>query len=374
MTTRTLSGRAKAVAITAALTLTLTACTTTGQGGAGGGESVSLRLASPLPATGTYGEALQHWAEAVTAASDGEIEIEIYTSGSLLAGTDIMPGVSDGRADLGLMFSNYHPEQLTLFNAVATPFVSNNTMATGAAFKQLYSDSELMREQFEAAGIAPLAFLLNGSASTGTRDELTALDDLKGERWRAPGTVAQMEGMVGVDAVFIELAELYESVERGVVDGWSGMDFASAMSLGVGEVTPRVTDLGIGQYASAAIIVNPDSLARLSDEHRAIIEEVSGEYPETLSDVMTDLEARACDELLDAGGNATRLSDSEVQKFRKASEDEINASLQKVSVAAGLSAEEHDGFVEQYRELMTSYDNPSGYVDGLEQCVKKSAE
>ncbi|WP_104176785.1 TRAP transporter substrate-binding protein DctP [Cryobacterium sp. Y50] len=375
MTMRTLSGGAKAVVVIGALALSLTACSSIAPAtNVGGGETVTLRLASPLPATGTYGEALEHWAAAVAEASDGEIEVEIYTSGSLLSGTDIMPGVSDGRADLGLMFSNYHVEQLTLFNAVATPFVSNNTMATGAAFKQLYSESDLMREQFATAGIVPLAFVLNGAASTGTRDEITTLSDLEGQRIRVPGTVAQMEGLVGVDAVFLELAELYEGVDRGVVDGWSGVDFASAMSLGLAEVTPHATDLGIGQYASAAIIVNPDTLAGLSAEHQAIINEVSARYPEALSNVMTDLEARACDNLLDAGGSATRLSDSAVEKFITATEDEINASLQRASVDAGLTAAEHDDFIERYRELMTSYDNPSGYVDGLELCVAKSAE
>src|SRR5699024_1325617 len=131
------------------------------------------RLASPLPESGTYGKALQHWADALSEESDGQIEIDIHSSGSLLEGTDIMPGVADGRADLGLLFSNYHPEQLTLYNAVATPFIGDNGMATGSAFTQLYEESDLMQDQFDQAGVRPLTFLPNGAASTGTKSELS---------------------------------------------------------------------------------------------------------------------------------------------------------------------------------------------------------
>lgn len=357
-------------ALTLVSALALTAC---GGGASGdGANSVKLRLASPLPGSGTYGLALQHWADAVEEESGGAIEIEVHTSGALLSGTDIMPGVADGRADLGLLFSNYHPEQLTLFNAVATPFVANSAMATASTFTQLYEESPEMQEQFDNAGVEPLTFILNGAASTGTREALETVDELDGQRIRVPGTVGEMLSLVGADAVFLELTELYEGVSRGVVDGWSGMDFSSAVSLDVGDITPYVTDLGIGQYASAAIIVNPDAFEGLSSEQQEVLETVSARYPEALADVMTENETNACDQLIEAGGSVSRLSDAEIEAFRAATEDAINDKLREASMAAGLTAEAHDAFIERYRELMTSYDNPEGYTDGLTACTGRS--
>lgn len=343
-----------------------------GCGESGGGGSTTLRLASPLPETGTYGESLQQWADEVEAASGGEIEVEIYASGSLLAGTDIMPGVSDGRADLGLMFSNYHPEQLTLYNAVATPFVDTSGMAVAAAFATLYDESVPMQEQFEQAGIQPLAFIINGSAATGTGDSLTGINQLDGMRIRVPGTVAELLSLVGSDSVFLELTEMYEGLSRGVVDGWSGTEFASAMSLDLAEVTPHITDLGIGQYSSGAIIMNPNAWETLTDEQRHVIAEVSANYPEALAGLMERVETEACDILLNTGGEAARLDDAEIDRLRAETEDAINASLRDDSTAAGLSEAEHDEFVERYRELVTSYDNPEGYVDGLTKCIERS--
>lgn len=364
-----ISGR-KSLIILGVTALAVTAC---------GGESaddtsadsVTLRLASPLPESGTYGQALQEWADAVSDESDGSVEVDIHTSGSLLDGTDIMPGVADGRADLGLLFSNYHPEQLTLYNAVAAPFVGDNGLATASTFTQLYEESNPMQEQFTGAGVEPLAFLPNGSASTGTTGPISAPEDLGGQRIRVPGTVGDILSTVGADAVFLELVEMYEGVSRGVVDGWSGTDFPTAMTLDLGEVTPEVTDLGIGQYASGAIIMNIDQRDSLSDEQQDVLARVSGEYPEAYAETLTEIDIEACETLSDAGGHATRLSDDEVERFRQETEEAVREDLRQASVNAGLSEDEHDEFMDRYVELMDSYDNPENYTDGLSSCIEQ---
>src|SRR5690606_18927448 len=97
-----LSKKKVALAGIASVALALTGCAGDGGSEGGGNDTRVLRMATPGAEQSVQGQSLVAWAEEVNKATDGTLTIEIYPSGSLLAGTDILPGVADGRADLGM--------------------------------------------------------------------------------------------------------------------------------------------------------------------------------------------------------------------------------------------------------------------------------
>src|SRR5699024_7299375 len=151
--------------IATGLLVIATGCTTDSADNAGGSaeaanddETVSLRFASLVPEDGFIGQGLQEWADAVEEASDGSLDITIYGNGSLLPGTEILEGVADGRAEMGITSSNYHPAEMPLWNVVAIPYVSENGFATTQALNELYLDNEDFSAEFERLGVHALGF------------------------------------------------------------------------------------------------------------------------------------------------------------------------------------------------------------------------
>lgn len=364
------AGRATALRGIAALSALagLTACSS---GAAVSDNSVTLRLASPLPESSSHGQSLQHWADAVNEASDGEIEIEISPSGSLLAGTDILAGVGDGRSDLGLTYSNYHPEEMPLWNVVGIPFLAQEWTATANAYDTLLKESEELQAEFKRANVKPLFTVPNGSASSGAKEPIDSLDDLAGQRYRIPGTMADIAAGAGLDSVFLELAEMYEGLERGVVDGWMGTEFASAIALSLPEVTPHFTDLGLGQYASAMVFIGADQWESLTDEQQQVLTDVSAGYPEVLVDLITKIESEACDTLLDEGGSIQVLADDQVDILADRVESRVVGKLQKAAAARGVDRATFEAYHDRFSELMSGYDDPTGYVDGQRACAER---
>lgn len=360
--------RAALRGIGAVSVLAMVSACSSGVGGDDG--SVTLRLASPLPEAGSHGQSLQHWADAVEEESDGDIQIEISPSGSLLAGTDILAGVGDGRADLGLTYSNYHPEEMPLWNVVGIPFLADTWTATANAYDILLEESEELQAEFEGANVRPLFTVPNGSASSGAKEPINTLSDLDGKRYRIPGTMADIAAGAGLDSVFLELAEMYEGLERGVVDGWMGTEFASAMSLSLQEVTPEFTDIGLGQYASAMVFVGEDIWDSLSEEQQQVLTDVSADYPAELVDLITEIESEACDALLDEGGSVHILPESESQKLADRVESTVTDKLRAAAEERGVDGATFDEYVARFTELMTTYEDPTEYVDGQRACAE----
>ncbi|WP_425843631.1 TRAP transporter substrate-binding protein DctP [Agrococcus sp. TSP3-2-1] len=361
-------------ALAAVVALSLVGCSA-GGAEASDGESRTLTMATPISEQSVQGQSVAAWIEAVEEATDGSIQIEVHSSGSLLAGTDILPGLVDGRADLGMSYSNYHSTDLPYWNVVAYPFVTPSWHVFAETFQQLEDEFPEIEQAWSDFGVVPLADITNGAAGSATSEELASFSALNGKRFRAPGLMASVAAEAGVESVFMELSEMYEALQRGVLDGWIGTEFGAAVALNVQEVTPHFVDYGIGQYSGARIFANPEVWESLTPEQQSAIETVSADYPSALIPLVTEIEAEACDAVLDAGGTVTIADqgDAEYQAWRESALEVARATLVENAEAAGIAPAEYEAVIDRYIELAaeTSASIGDDYVDGLALCAER---
>ena len=372
---------APSAALAAAVTLALVGCSAGGgdggNAGSGGSETETrtLTMATPITEQSVQGRSVATWIEAVEEATDGSIQIEVHSSGSLLAGTDILPGLVDGRADLGMSYSNYHSTDLPYWNVVAYPFVTPSWNVYANTFQQLEEEFPEIEQAWSDFGVVPLADITNGAAGSATSEPLDSFADLQGKRLRAPGLMADVAAEAGAESVFMELSEMYEALQRGVLDGWIGTEFGAAVALNVQEVTPHFVDYGIGQYSGARIFANPEVWESLTPEQQAAIESVSENYPSDLIPLVTEIEAEACDTVLDAGGSVTVADqgDAGYQAWRESALEVARAALVENAEAAGIAAEDYQAVIDRYIELAAEVEESIGDddVDGLALCSER---
>lgn len=365
-------GKRVAVAAVAVGAVLLAGCSS--DGGDGGEGTRVLRMATPGAEQSVQGQSMIAWAEEVNEATNGSIEIEIYPSGSLLAGTDILPGVADGRADLGMSYTNYHATDLPYWGVVAYPFVTNSWHVHAAAFAQLREEFPEVDAAFEEFGVRPVATMTNGAASSAGHSEITSVSELDGRRYRAPGLMSPIMGTIGVDPVFMELSESYEALQRGVLDGFVGIDIGVATGFKLEEVTPYFSDLGIGMYAASTVFINDDVWASLTPEQQEAISSIDQEYPERLIPLVTELETAACDQVIAAGGSVTPIEhDAAYDKWQAAATDAAAETLIANATANGIDADDYQAFIDRYIELAEQFEQEIGgdYTDGFQACAAR---
>lgn len=167
------------------------------------------------------------YADAVEEASDGKITFDLSYSASIAAVAEQEAAVRDGLLDMAWSMPTYDPGQLPV-NALFTDIAFMVEQSPELSFIQGFGSSEFghqaepLQNELSEAGLVSLATLVHQMAAYNlvcTGDSVTSLEDFSGSRIRVPGAgwAAEVEALGGTPVNIVQ-NEVYESLERGVVD------------------------------------------------------------------------------------------------------------------------------------------------------------
>jgi len=361
-----------ALVATAAVLLT-SACTSEGQSSSEEGV-VTLSVASFL-IDGTPNADMVNWyLDKVEADSEGSIVFDRFPAESLCTGAEIVECVTDGRADLGITVPSYNPDKFPLMNLAALPFMTDDNQAMMNAFYTLYEENEEFAAESGALGLRNVAYWPAGASIFGSTTEINSVDDLEDVRIRAVGDGLLLAmNNAGASPVALTAGEMYEGVERGVIDAVAN-NMDAPISYKLTEVLPNWTDSGYGHYISIGMWISQDAYDSLSEKQQNVVDNarealVSGEGMA----VFATTAATQCDYMLDQEGvSVTRWSDSAISEFKKLTGDQ--ASTDWIEQATSYGVSDAPAVLDRYEELLAegAADSESR-VAPLAECAERFA-
>lgn len=344
-------------------------------GGSSGGastdeESFDLKFASYNVPTAAESVTSKAWAEEIEEATDGRVQIEFFYQEALLSGAETLPGVADGRADMGYIAGAYYPAELPLSNIAGIPFLTENAEAQGRTFRDLYENNDALREEWESQGVRVVTWAPVPPNIVAMKEPADGLEDLGGKKIRGYGYVSEALEMAGASAVGISQSEVYEALQRGVLDGTSGASLDIAADRDYQEVAPHFMDVNFGNYAVTANIINIDTWESMPTDIQDAITEVSEDYMDTYLENLAELEVAACDELLEADGDVTILDESQTSDWR----DEAGPAIREIwadDVKSSNPEADTDAFFEAYTSTLEQYESESDYESAMKRCAER---
>lgn len=363
-------------AVGAAAALALAACGGGGSGAEGSGsgsgdEPIRVRYVTGQPESPSYSQTVAWWAEEVEKRSDGAVEIELFFNGSLVASEDTLGALSSGgTAELGFVTPAYAPTEFPLWNISSVVFTTDNAEARMNAFYDQYENNDLFRAEFEAQGIEVLAFDPIGPAALAATEPVTGLADLKGLRLRAVGLISEALEEVGARPAAVAAEEIYESVERGTLDGITAAPFDSLDGFGMDEVAPHITATGAGTYISTAIGANKEWWDSLPEDVQSVMLEVSEELKTYSVELLMELETAACELIAEADGSVQVFSDADTQAWEDAAGARVQDKWLADATASGLSEEDAQAFLQEHLDLIAEREAESSYTNGMAKCAE----
>lgn len=350
------------------------AAPTEGASGEDGGSAldgldpITLDLASFYNPSTSTGAATEWWIEELEARTDGLVTVEPFWDSSLLGPTEIKDGVVDGRVDLGHFSYAYHPAEFPLSTVVEVPFLGNNLPAQSTALNELYAGNEDFRTEYEDKGIRVMSFAGSPSPLTGANEPFDSIDFLEGKTVRASGFMVQGLQAIGADPVGLGVNEVYEAMQRGTIDAYSGLILDVITPLGLHEVGPHVVDAGTGHYASVTLSMSLDTWEGLPAPVQEIIEELNAEFPEQHTAAAEETEDAACTEILESGGSVTIFPPEETERWAEALGDAPLEGYLEGAAEAGADGQEIHDTYEAAFDRAAAEDFPD-YASGMERCV-----
>ncbi len=361
MRARTEWTKVAALAMSGLLTTSLGACAVGTDG------DYVLHYTTYSGAESDQSKTVQRWVEEVERRTDGGVRFEMHYAQSLVDADEAARATLDGRADIAQVGSIYAASDLSMFTVVELPFETDNPEVQMRAIERLYAENEEFRGDFERQGLELLFPLPLGIALVGLDEPADSVDDLRGRSIRSGGLSSTALLEIGANPVAMTATDIYESMTRGVVSGYTSLALGNLSTFGLSRTTPHVVDPGIGAYASSIVVVNSELVDAMPEEYQRVLREASGSAIDHGLEEMGAAAEQACRDLIETDATFTSLPDEEVEQWKDAAD--IADGWVEQYEERGYDAQ---SVLDDYRRIIAEEEQRSTYEAELLQCMQEA--
>lgn len=262
--------------------------------------ATKMRCSHQLPPAHHIAQVIERWAEEVRTASEGEIDVQVFGSDSLVKANQNITAVAKGDIECAFSLNFQWGRTLPIMNVTVAPFAFGDL-----EIWRKWPDSEaakFLEEKLLDKGVRNVAWLFQTNTSVFTSKErfLVKPEDFKSVKMRGLNAAFDA-GLIALGATTSAMpgSEVYQALATGVLDG--GLtDAAAAVSRKYYEVQDHFTVVPvISAYLHG--YVNPKWYDGLSDKSKAALESAGKKAAIWAVEVSAKAGAAAPDQLREKG-------------------------------------------------------------------------
>lgn len=261
----------------------------------------------------------QLFADLVAEASDGNIEVKVYSSDQL-SGGNMSKGVemlTQGAIDCAF-------EPVDVLSVLDSSLLALSMPWTFESYEEAEEclneeGGDYIREVLQSQKLETLGFIHNGFRQlTNSKQSVEAPEDLKGMKIRVPGgdVFVKCFKELGADPISMSFSELFTALQQGTVDGQeNGFDLIVTNKFY--EVQPYITQWNYS-YGAFALVFNKENFDGYDENVQELLMEKAKEACRQGCQNVVDGEAEKKQAAQDYGCEITELSDEQIAVFREA--------------------------------------------------------
>jgi TRAP-type transport system periplasmic protein len=241
-------------------------------------KPIELSLNLPIPAIHTrWLYAIKPWTEEVMKRSNGRLKITPYFAEAMSTQPDNYDSIITGIADLGECTMGLKPNQFPLLEQIMG-FGTPSVCVKGATLmiNELYKTYPALQK--EMAQTKLLCLHVSVANKIATKKPVNTLADMKGLKMNVKNTglIVDRWKALGATPVALSMADIYMSLDKGVVDGTEGA-YTLMIARRWGDIIKNITPINMGANVFY-LSMNKDKFNSLPKDLQDIIDSVSGDY------------------------------------------------------------------------------------------------
>jgi len=265
-------------------------------------------------------EVMVPFSQEVEKATNGRVKINIYAGGVLAKAPDHYDAAATGIVDFAYVVHGYTPGKFPLTSVMELPFLFNSAVHGTNVLWELWEKFPELKKEHPGVKVGWVWAGDTGQLFT-TKKQVRSLEDLKGLKIRTHSLILKTTlEKLGAVPVTLPISELFESLQKGIIDGcitpWSAVyDF------GLHNVV-RYATVANFYVPSFAMVINTRSFQKLSKEDQKILEQMMGKKMGNKAAIVYDNAAqKGIDSLKKSGGTIYSLPKNELDRWKKAVEE-----------------------------------------------------
>lgn len=235
---------------------------------------IEMKLQHHEPPGSKLNQAFEKWAQMINEKTNGQVKITIYPAETLGKGKDSYSMVVNGIAQLGWVPTGMVPGKFPMTEVANLPMLGMNTAEIGSqAIWDLYLNNPEVQKEYEEVKL--ISVWASGYQLLGAKKDLQTIEDLKGVKLRAGGFGAtEMLKSIGAVPMNAPPPEIYENIEKGVMDGFC-FDWQGVNASRIYEVIDTALDIPLC-VVPQTFIMNKNTWESLTPEVQKVFEELGG--------------------------------------------------------------------------------------------------
>ena len=236
----------------------------------------TLRLSTYVNEADIRYQGFTHFADLVAEKTGGSVKIEVFASGTLHGWSEGVDSVQGGVSDISWINADNRLPCYAVTSLYPAEVSLEDQLGLDAAY------AELIRDEAASVGLVPL---INSNYSYDQEwwfeEPIDDIGQLDGKLVRSIGPlVSMMIETWGGEPVFVAPKEVFQSAERGVVDGIN-MGVATYSSWKLWTVMPYMVNANLF-YGNIQYMMNKDKFDALTAEEQAALTAAAAETEEWL--------------------------------------------------------------------------------------------
>jgi TRAP-type C4-dicarboxylate transport system substrate-binding protein len=211
--------------------------------------------------------------------TDGQVEFEFYPSQQLGNVSDYLDLTSQGVTDIAFFIPSYTSDRMPYSSSIAGfPGLFTSSNQGSKAFHELIQQDPVLKKDYLSNGVRPLiGYVTNPYDLFSTKKLAATPGDLKGQQVRSSGAfMSELIKTFGGTPVTIPTPELYEGIEKGIVDQ-VGQYSTTLESFGLGELLKYGTQGVSFGAGSCGLIINENKWQSLPENVKKAFQQAAKE-------------------------------------------------------------------------------------------------
>jgi|GEM_PF-236552 TRAP-type C4-dicarboxylate transport system substrate-binding protein len=301
---------------------------------------------------------LDNWfLDTVAERSKGQVKFEKYWASSLHKVGEHLPAVRDGLSEISMISYGYYPAMVPLSRGLEWYFMGCDHADTLLKVcRDMYATYQPLRDEWEKKNNCKVLYFTNWDyCPLFMKKPISKVEELKGLRIRGYGVGAETIDRLGGRGMPVVAGEVYQALERGILDGVFAFCFITAEKMKLYEQAPNIIEIGAGAHAPTTVVMNLDLWNSLPKDLKDVFEMTANDiYEWKYLELYSKLLEESLDIMMDKGAKFTKWSDEEIKKATAMVQPaQVNDWAEKVAKPAGYNGYE---FLDKVRALIAKYE------------------
>ncbi len=270
-------------------------------------KAIALNYSNFFPAPHKNSILSDQWCKEVEKRTGGKVKISYFPGGTLTPAAQTYDNVVKGIADIGFSVLGYTRGKFPMMGMLDNPLgYKSGLQATrlANAYYQKFKPKELDE-------VHVLYLHGHGPGIIHTKKPVAKLEDLKGMKIRAQGTVVPVVQALGAAPVGTTMPETYDALRTGVADG-AMAPYEALQGWKWGEVISSSTeDYGCAYTATMFVVMNKAKWNSLPPDVQKVMTEVSAEWIDKQGKVWDEIDKEGKEFSVKRGNKTIALSKEE---------------------------------------------------------------